>query len=113
MVRAGWGVVYTGKGAEYGGWGQDAFLAAQAEAQYVFLLALSRAGRASSDWRVFQFRTARRGIWHAGTDIETPAEYKKRHRAAQEATTEEELETELEPEAERMGILDRFLRRRK
>jgi endonuclease YncB( thermonuclease family) len=90
MVRAGWGVVYTGKGAEYGGWGQDAFLAAQAEAQ-----------------------TARRGIWHAGTDIETPAEYKKRHRAAQEATTEEELETELEPEAERMGILDRFLRRRK
>ena len=36
MVRAGWGIVYTGKGAEYGGWGQDAFLAAQAEAQYVF-----------------------------------------------------------------------------
>lgn len=41
MVRAGWGVVYTGAGAEYGGWGQDAFLAAQAEAQYVFFLCLS------------------------------------------------------------------------
>jgi hypothetical protein len=53
---------------------------------------------------------ARRGIWHAGTDIETPAEYKKRHRAAQEATREEELEAELEvfePEPERKGILDR------
>jgi hypothetical protein len=37
MVRAGWGVVYTGLGAEYGGWGQDAYLAAQAEAQYVAL----------------------------------------------------------------------------
>lgn len=66
MVRAGWGVVYTGAGAEYGGWGQDAFLAAQAEAQ-----------------------AAKRGIWHAGTDIETPAEYKKRYRTAQEATHEE------------------------
>ena len=37
MVRAGWGVVYTGLGAEYGGWGQDVYLAAQAEAQYVAL----------------------------------------------------------------------------
>ncbi|KAI9435460.1 hypothetical protein H4582DRAFT_1969525 [Lactarius indigo] len=91
MVRAGWGVVYTGKGAEYGGWGQDVFLAAQAEAQ-----------------------AARRGIWHAGTDIETPAEYKKRHRAEQEATREDDSETELEvfePELEPKGILDRILRR--
>jgi len=92
MVRAGWGVVYTGAGAEYGGWGQAAFLAAQTEAQ-----------------------AARRGIWHAGTNIETPAEYKKRHRAAQEAR-EEEPEAELEvsePEPERKGILDRILRRGK
>jgi len=38
MVRAGWGVVYSGLGAEYGGLGKDAYLAAQAEAQYVFIL---------------------------------------------------------------------------
>ncbi|KAI9451414.1 nuclease [Lactarius psammicola] len=93
MVRAGWGVVYTGAGAEYGGWGQDAFLAAQAEAQ-----------------------AARRGIWHAGTDIETPAEYKKRHRAAQEATHEtevEDFEPEPEPRGTLKGALDRILRRGK
>jgi endonuclease YncB( thermonuclease family) len=33
MVRAGWGTVYTGAGAKYGGWGQAAFHDAQAEAQ--------------------------------------------------------------------------------
>jgi endonuclease YncB( thermonuclease family) len=95
MVRAGWGIAYTGTGAQYGGWGQAAFLEAQAEAQ-----------------------AARRGIWHAGTDIETPAEYKKRHRAAQEAAREEEPEAELEalepgPEPKRKGILDWIIRRGK
>ncbi|KAH9017390.1 nuclease [Lactarius pseudohatsudake] len=93
MVRAGWGVVYTGKGAQYGGWGQDVYLAAQAEAQ-----------------------AARRGMWHAGTDIETPAEYKKRYRAEQAAMHEEEPETEpeeFEPEPEPKGILDRIFRRGK
>ncbi|KAH9003774.1 nuclease [Lactarius hatsudake] len=93
MVRAGWGVVYTGKGAQYGGWGQDVYLAAQAEAQ-----------------------AARRGIWYAGTNIETPAEYKKRYRAEQEAIHEEESETELEefePEPEPKGFFNRIFRRGK
>ena len=53
-------------------------------------------------------------MWHAGTNIETPAEYKKRHRALHEATGEEEPEAELEVvEPERRGILDRIFRRGK
>jgi hypothetical protein len=36
MVRAGWGVVYTQKGAVYGsGWEKETYLAAEAEAQSV------------------------------------------------------------------------------
>jgi endonuclease YncB( thermonuclease family) len=36
MIRAGWGVVYTQKGAVYGsGWEKEAYLAAEAEAQSV------------------------------------------------------------------------------
>lgn len=75
-------------------------------------------GRTTSDWRaiLIDSRAARRGIWHAGTDIETPEEYKKRHRAAQEAAHDEEPEAELEvfePEPERKGILNRILRRGK
>ncbi len=36
MVRAGWGVVYTQKGAEYGSdWNKETYLAAEAEAQSV------------------------------------------------------------------------------
>jgi hypothetical protein len=42
MVRAGWGTAYTGVGAKYGGWGQAAFLEAQAEAQYVFMSVRAR-----------------------------------------------------------------------
>jgi hypothetical protein len=39
MIREGWGVVYIKAGAEYGGdWGQETYLAAQAEAQCVFIL---------------------------------------------------------------------------
>jgi hypothetical protein len=53
-------------------------------------------------------------MWYAGTDIETPAEYKKRHRAAQEEEEEAELEIfEPESEPERKGILDRIFRRGK
>ena len=110
MVRAGWGVVYTAAGAQYGGWGQPAFLEAQAEAQYVFFYVLLSRARYLTD----ESRAARRGMWHAGTNIETPAEYKKRHRALQEATGEEEPEAELEVvEPERRGILDRIFRRGK
>lgn len=62
-----------------------------------------------ADWRV---RAARRGIWHAGTNIETPAEYKKRHR---EMTREDESESELvsEPEPERAGFFASIFRRGK
>ena len=36
MIRAGWGVVYSQKGAEYGsGWEKETYLAAEAEAQSV------------------------------------------------------------------------------
>jgi hypothetical protein len=36
MIRAGWGVVYTQKGAVYGsGWEKETYLAAEAEAQSV------------------------------------------------------------------------------
>jgi len=35
MVRAGWGFVYEEAGAEYGHWGKEAYLAAEAEARYV------------------------------------------------------------------------------
>jgi hypothetical protein len=36
MVRAGWGVVYEQKGAEYGdSWEKETYLTAQAEAQSV------------------------------------------------------------------------------
>ena len=41
MVRAGWGIVYTSAGAEYGGWGEAAYLEAQKEAQYVFFFFVS------------------------------------------------------------------------
>lgn len=41
-------------------------------------------------------RAARRGMWQHGTDIESPAEYKKRYRVAApvEAKAEEEEEAE-------------------
>jgi hypothetical protein len=38
MVRAGWGSVYTQGGAVYGDWEKEVYLAAEAEAQCVFLL---------------------------------------------------------------------------
>ena len=38
MVRAGWGFVYTQRGAEYGGWEKEVYLAAEAEAQCVSFL---------------------------------------------------------------------------
>ena len=60
MVRAGWGVVYTAAGAQYGGWGQPAFLEAQAEAQYVFVLRFAFSGPIS-DRRAYTFNQGRRG----------------------------------------------------
>ncbi|KAI0363942.1 SNase-domain-containing protein [Pilatotrama ljubarskyi] len=59
MLRAGWGAVYEQAGAEYGKSGLEEFLRVQSEAQ-----------------------RAKRGMWRYGTEGETPAEYKKRHRDA-------------------------------
>lgn len=61
MVRAGWGVVYTGAGAKYGDWGQAVFLAAQAEAQYVVFMSLSRAAPRRYLIAVRFFNQGRRG----------------------------------------------------
>jgi len=84
MVRAGWGFVYEAAGAEYGHLGKEAYLAAEAEA-----------------------RAARRGVWQGGNAIESPAEYKKRHRMAK---AKEEDVAEPEPERSREGLLSRIMR---
>lgn len=58
-------------------------------------------------------RAARRGIWHGGTDIETPAEYKKRIRIG-ERKVEDDVEPEdQEPEVEKVGFWSRIFGRRK
>lgn len=56
MIRAGTGLTYEQAGAEYGKYGKDEFLRAEAES-----------------------RVARRGMWKLGTVGETPAQYKRRH----------------------------------
>jgi len=56
-------------------------------------------------------RAARRGIWQGGTDIESPAEYKKRLRRKEERV-ELVVEPEyLEPEVEKVGLLRRIIAR--
>ncbi|KAI9457064.1 mitochondrion protein [Russula earlei] len=90
MVRAGWGLVYEEAGAEYGSWGKEAYLAAEAEA-----------------------RAARRGVWQSGKDIESPAEYKRRFRTAKARIEEVEEVVDREPASERVGLLARILRRGK
>ncbi|KIK57480.1 hypothetical protein GYMLUDRAFT_46065 [Collybiopsis luxurians FD-317 M1] len=56
MLRAGCATVYEQSGAEYGSWGKEEFLKAEAEA-----------------------KIARRGMWKDGVLRETPAEYKRRY----------------------------------
>jgi endonuclease YncB( thermonuclease family) len=56
MIRAGTGLTYQQAGAEYGKYGKDEFLKAEAES-----------------------RVARRGMWKHGTVGETPAQYKRRY----------------------------------
>ena len=135
MTRAGWGFVYTQDGAVYGsGWDKEAYLAAQAEAQSVpFSFFSNRLSLTfvpppfffffhllTWPWRSVVVRAARRGVWQHGTDIELPAEYKKRFRVAApvEARAEEEEETEENvPEDverhERVGFWRRVFGRRK
>ncbi len=52
-------------------------------------------------------------MWQAGTDIETPAEYKKRYRTAQAEKPEMEEDPEPEPEPKGKSIFDRIFRRGK
>ena len=60
-------------------------------------------------------RTARRGMWQHGTDIELPSEYKKRYRVAEvEAKAEEEGEpAEGVEHDERVSFWSRIFGRRK
>jgi endonuclease YncB( thermonuclease family) len=129
MIRAGWGVVYSQKGAEYGsGWEKEAYLAAEAEAQsvpfpsFLFFFLLSQ----SCYYRVACFinsvflgssvvRAARRGMWQHGTDIESPSDYKKRYRVGEvEARAEEEGEpVEDVGRDERVSFWSRIFGRRK
>ena len=108
MIREGWGVVYTKAGAVYGDLDLETYLAAQADAQCVSFLELVTSSTYSA-----RVRAARRGIWHGGTNIETPAEYKKRIRSG-ERKVEEDVEPEdQEPEAEKVGFWGRIFGRRK
>jgi endonuclease YncB( thermonuclease family) len=126
MIRAGWGVVYSQKGAVYGsGWEKETYLAAEAEAQSVpfsFLL-LSQSCYWVSWFTITNSafgvppcsRAARRGMWQHGTDIELPSDYKKRYRVAEvEAKTEEEGELAEDVERdERVSFWSRIFGRRK
>ncbi|CAE6453935.1 unnamed protein product [Rhizoctonia solani] len=63
MLRAGWATVYEQGGAEYDPYTKEAFLRVETEA-----------------------KAAKRGIWEKGSRLkETPAEYKRRHVAAEAA----------------------------
>jgi hypothetical protein len=54
-------------------------------------------------------------MWEHGTDIESPADYKKRYRVGEvvDAKVEEEGEAEGEPADERVGFWSRIFGRRK
>lgn len=58
-------------------------------------------------------RVARRGIWHGGTGIETPAEYKKRIRMGERRVEEDVEQENQEPEVEKVGFLGWIFGRRK
>ncbi|QRV94126.1 endonuclease LCL3 [Ceratobasidium sp. AG-Ba] len=60
MLKAGWATVYEQGGAEYYPYTKEAFMKTEATA-----------------------KAARKGIWVKGKLNETPAEYKRRHAAAE------------------------------
>ncbi|KAG1853147.1 hypothetical protein DFJ58DRAFT_789701 [Suillus subalutaceus] len=89
MIRAGTGLTYEQAGAEYGKYGKDEFLRAEAES-----------------------RVARRGMWKHGTVGETPAQYKRRY--AQSGTDIEaqvQGTAKVEKENSKEGGLRRILKR--
>ncbi|KAG2357483.1 SNase-domain-containing protein [Suillus spraguei] len=83
MIRAGTGLTYEQAGAEYGKYGKDEFLRAEAES-----------------------RVARRGMWKHGTVGETPAQYKRRY-AQSGADVEAQAQENLKEGGPR-GILKRL-----
>ncbi|KAF8153951.1 SNase-domain-containing protein [Crassisporium funariophilum] len=62
MLKSGWATTYEQAGAEYGKLGKEGYLRLENEA-----------------------KAARRGMWKHGTNIESPAEYKRRHAIASDA----------------------------
>jgi len=64
MLRAGWAITYDQSGGVYGREGKEKYMEVEAKAQ-----------------------TKRQGMWRHGTDLESPAEYKKRHKNAAKAET--------------------------
>jgi len=129
MIRAGWGVVYTQKGAVYGSdWEKETYLAAEAEARSVpfpfpfpspfspFIIISSSFPNLVFEFIIIIFalltrclgvgrslvRAAQRGMWQYGTDIELPTDYKKRYRVTGvEAKAEEEGQGESAEDVER------------
>lgn len=91
MIRAGTGLTYEQAGAEYGKYGKDEFLKAEAES-----------------------RVARRGMWKHGTVGETPAQYKRRHAqngTGVEAQAQGTAKAEKEKENLKVGGLRGILKR--
>ncbi|KAI0334286.1 SNase-domain-containing protein [Cubamyces sp. BRFM 1775] len=95
MLRAGWAGVYEQAGGEYGRSGLAEFLRVQQAAQH-----------------------AKRGMWKHGTQGETPAEYKKRHREGASSAESVVPPSQIEPAAKKSkrsnssGWLSRILRLR-
>lgn len=89
MIRAGTGLTYEQAGAEYGKYGKDEFLKAEAES-----------------------RVARRGMWKHGTVGETPAQYKRRHaQSGTDVEAQAQGTAKAEKENSKEGGLRRILKR--
>ncbi|KAF8637145.1 hypothetical protein AX17_003049 [Amanita inopinata Kibby_2008] len=70
MLRAGWATTYEQAFAEYGEGGKELYLKAEKEA-----------------------RGSKRGMWQHGTNIETPASYKRRHAQVSDNTESRNLKS--------------------
>ncbi|KAK2465531.1 hypothetical protein APHAL10511_002423 [Amanita phalloides] len=68
MLRTGWATTYEQASAQYGKEGKDAYIAAEKQA-----------------------KAKRRGMWKRGTNIETPSEYKRKHRQSTTVKTPSKL----------------------
>jgi len=109
MIREGWGVVYVKTGAEYGDWDLETYLAAQAEATVCFFF-FPFLELFSGSTYCARVRAARRGIWHGGTDIETPASIRSEFAWESEGYGSVD---DLEPEVEKVSFWSRIFGRMK